>query len=179
MNIPNQPWMSQEEIELISSFLNKEDAMLEYGCGGSTMFFPKFVGKYYSIESDEVWANSVKKNMPKNVEIYTVPTTRPEDDKQKSITKWDQLYNTKMYFAYKKYIETASLINEKITKVLIDGRASPQCARYIFDFLDKDAVIFFHDWHPSRPHYKTILEKYEIIETINRGQMLAVLKKNE
>ena len=54
MNIPRQPWMSKQEIDLILSFLNKEDIMLEYGCGGSTMFFPNYVKEYYSIESERL-----------------------------------------------------------------------------------------------------------------------------
>lgn len=177
MNIQNKPWMSEEETNLILSFINKNDIMLEYGCGGSTLFLPNYVDRYYSIESDQLWADLVKKNIPKNAKIYTIPTTRPEDQEQREMTKWNQLYTTKTYFAYKEYIETASLINRKITKVLIDGRARPQCARYIFDLLDEDAILFFHDWHPSRRWYKTILEKYEIIKTIDKGQMLAVLKK--
>ena len=59
MKVPQTPWMSRSEIELILSFLQKEDVMLEYGCGGSTMLFPKYVKEYHSIESDKSWADSV------------------------------------------------------------------------------------------------------------------------
>ena len=58
----------------------------------------------YSIESDESWANSVKKIMPKNVTMHCVPVVRPDDPDQKHAIKWDQLYTTKMYHAYKEYI---------------------------------------------------------------------------
>ncbi len=69
MNIQNKPWMSEEEKNLILSFINKNDIMLEYGCGGSTLFFPKYVDRYYSIESDQLWADSVKKKIPKNAPL--------------------------------------------------------------------------------------------------------------
>ncbi|MBD35885.1 MAG: hypothetical protein CL512_03875 [Actinobacteria bacterium] len=177
MNVPQMPWMSRQEIEIILSFLKPEDVMLEYGCGGSTRLFPLYVKEYYSIESDPQWAEAVKKIMPNNVKMYSVPVDRPEDPGQKHATKWDELYTTKMYQAYRKYIETGSTINKKFTKVLIDGRARPQCARYIYDFIDEDCTIFFHDWHPSRPHYKSILEKYKVIKETNTGQMIAILKK--
>jgi mRNA degradation ribonuclease J1/J2 len=177
MNVPNQPWMSQEEINLVLSFLKKDDIMLEYGCGGSTMFFPKYVKEYYSIESDKSWANSVEKIMPKNVKMHCIPTIRPEDPNQKHAVKWNQLYTTKMYEAYKEYIETGSKINKKFTKILIDGRARPQCARYMYDFIDKDCIIFMHDWHPGRTHYRSILEKYRVIKETRRGQMIAALTK--
>ena len=177
MNVPNQPWMSRQEIDLILSFLNKDDTMLEYGCGGSTMFFPKFVKEYYSIESDKSWSNSVEKIMPKNATMYCVPVARPEDPNQKHAVKWSQLYTTKIYEAYKEYIETGSKINKKFTKILIDGRARPQCARYMYDYIDKDCIIFVHDWHPCRKHYRSILEKYKLIEEISSGQCLAALRK--
>lgn len=177
MNVPNQPWMSGKEIALIKSFLNKEDIMLEYGCGGSTMFFPQYVKEYHSIESDESWANSVKKNMPKNVTMHCVPVIRPDDPNQKHAVKWDQLYTTKMYHAYKNYIETGSKIGKTFSKILIDGRARPQCARYMYDFIDQDCIIFLHDWHPCRTHYRSVLEKYKIIKEINSGQCLVALSK--
>ena len=177
MNIPNQPWMSKQEINLILSFLNKDDIMLEYGCGGSTMFFPNYVKEYYSVESDESWANSVEKIMPKNVTMHCVPVVRPDDPDQKHATKWDQLYTTKMYHAYKEYIETGSKIQKPPSRILIDGSARPQCARYMYDFIDNDCIIFIHDWHPCRTHYRSVLEKYKIIKEINSGQCLVALSK--
>lgn len=177
MNVPNKPWMSQQEIDLILSFLSKDDVMLEYGCGGSTMYFPHFVKNYYSIESDINWSKSVKSRMPENVEMFTIPVVRPEDREQKLITEWSQLYTTRTYFEYKEYIEAGSKVNETISRLLIDGRARPQCARYMYDFLGKDSIVFLHDWHPTRQHYRTVLERYKIIQTIDNGQCLAVLTK--
>ena len=46
--VPSKPWMHDSEINLIIAFLNKEQSMLEWGCGGSTMLFSKYVKKYYS-----------------------------------------------------------------------------------------------------------------------------------
>ena len=41
--------MSPEEIDLIKSNLDPSHIMLEWGSGGSTTEFPKYVKKYYSI----------------------------------------------------------------------------------------------------------------------------------
>lgn len=177
MNVPNQPWMSKQEINLILSFLNKDDIMLEYGCGGSTLFFPNYVKEYYSIESDESWANSVREVMPKNAKMSYVPVIKPNDPDQKNIRRWDQLYTTKTYHAYKEYIETGSKTGKVFSKILIDGRARPQCARYMYDFIDSDCIIFMHDWHPSRAYYRSVLEKYKIVKEINSGQCLVALSK--
>ena len=42
MNI-NKPWMSEAEIEVIKKYLTTDKIMLEYGCGGSTTYFPQYV----------------------------------------------------------------------------------------------------------------------------------------
>ena len=177
MQIPGSPWMSQKEIDLIVSFLDKNDVMLEYGCGGSTLHFPKYVKEYHSIESDTEWYNTINPHVRDNTTLHLVPVTRPHDPDQKHATKWDQLYTTKIYHAYKDYIEMGSCIEKTFSKILIDGRARPQCARYMYDFIDDDCVIFIHDWHPCRTHYRSVLEKYTIIDEINSGQCLVALSK--
>lgn len=177
MNTPNAPWMSEEEIGLILSFLEPNHTMLEYGCGGSTVLFPRYVKEYHSIESDPQWANTIRKSMPQNTTMHLVPVIRPEDPNQKHAVKWEQLYTTLIYKAYKPYIEKGSQINKKFDRILIDGRARPQCARYMYDFIDHETILFLHDWHPCRTHYRAVLEKYKIIKEINRGQCLAVLSK--
>ena len=50
-----QPWMSKEEIKLIEKYLNKNQVVLEWGSGGSTAHFSKFVKEWYSIEHDKDW----------------------------------------------------------------------------------------------------------------------------
>ena len=79
-------WMSEEEINLIVSSLKPNDIMLEWGSGGSTVNFPQYVKKYYSIEHDESWYQDVKKELPDNAEYHLVkldfqltdPTQKPQ-----------------------------------------------------------------------------------------------------
>ena len=76
--VPSKPWMHDSEINLIIAFLNKEQSMLEWGCGGSTMLFSKYVKKYYSIEHNKEWYDKVndkiKKDKIKNIQNYHIPT---------------------------------------------------------------------------------------------------------
>ena len=53
------PWMSRPCRELILSFLNKESVMLEYGGGGSTIFFSQYVGKLYTVENDAAFVSDL------------------------------------------------------------------------------------------------------------------------
>ena len=39
----NKPWMSDDEISTITKYLDKNGIMLEYGCGGSTVYFCDYV----------------------------------------------------------------------------------------------------------------------------------------
>ena len=49
------PNIHPKEIELVQSYCSKDTIMLEYGCGGSTTIFPRYVKKYYSIEHNLDW----------------------------------------------------------------------------------------------------------------------------
>ena len=51
--------MSNQQVEAILKYLCKDDIMLEYGSGGSTLFFYKYVKKYYSLEHEPTWYNKI------------------------------------------------------------------------------------------------------------------------
>ena len=55
-----KPWMSDIEIDLVMKYLSSEKTMLEWGSGGSTNTFSKYVKKYYSIEHDNSWAKKIQ-----------------------------------------------------------------------------------------------------------------------
>ena len=161
------PWMYPSEINLIKKYLKPDHLMVEYGAGGSTLLFSTFVSEYHSIESDPTWVETVRKESPKNVHMHSVPVKRPQRDMcQKYLRAWSSLYTTATYKAYKKYIEEIAKIQKKINVVLIDGRARPQCARFAYDIIDKETIVFIHDW-AGRYHYRTVLEKYYIVEEID------------
>ena len=64
-----KPRMFEKQIKIIESYLSEKHIMLEYGAGGSTFHFSKFVQKYVSIEHDENWYEKLK-NLVNNVFIY-------------------------------------------------------------------------------------------------------------
>ena len=175
------PWMYPSEINLIKKYLKPDHLMVEYGAGGSTLLFSTLVSEYHSIESDPAWVETVRKESPKNVHMHSVPVKRPQGDMyQKCLRSWSSLYTTATYEAYKKYIEEIAKIQKKINVVLIDGRARPQCARFVYDIIDKETIVFLHDWaiNMGRYHYRTVLEKYYIVEEIDDiGTGIVALKK--
>ena len=71
--------MSEEEIELIERHLEPHFSMLEYGCGGSTLHFSRLVKNYYSIESDNEWADKILNQSPQNVNMILSLPEATED----------------------------------------------------------------------------------------------------
>ena len=51
--------MSGDEVRLIRRYLRSRDVMLEWGCGGSTLEFRRYVARYCSIEHDPGWHGQV------------------------------------------------------------------------------------------------------------------------
>lgn len=127
-------WMSQEEIDLITSKLKSTDVMLEWGSGGSTTEFPKYVTKYYSIEHDPEWFGNVKKEAPDNVDYHLVELDKPLTDP----TQKTQIQT------YLDFVDTLNV--EKFDKVLIDGRGRGWCAEKVLPYLKEDSIVFIHDY---------------------------------
>lgn len=160
------PWMSREEIEHIISTLDIQDTMLEYGSGGSTLLFSKYVTEYYSVEHVEEWHKKVTLELGKkpNVYYYHVPWDKPRTIPTK-------------YEEFKTYIEKPAKFNLKFNKVFIDGRARQYCAKFILPYLQEDALVFIHDFF-KRPQYHGVLEWYDIVHKIEHTeQTLVTLKK--
>ena len=161
------PWMEEDEINFLSSFLNSNDTMLEWGCGGSTLYFSKIVKEYYSIEHTKDWYEKIK-NYPKNKEnvfMHYVPSDVPRKLK----------FGPSQRHEFVTYINHVDLLGKKFDKVLIDGRARQWCAEKVLKYLKDDAVVFLHDFErPGRERYNSVLNYYTVIGKV--GTLVALKK---
>jgi protein O-GlcNAc transferase len=152
----NGPWMHDSEILLILKHLYYTDTMLEWGSGGSTLYFPHFVQNYHSIEHDREWHNAITKQLESyqyKVDYHYVdrdlPHTRPAT-----------------YEQYKSYIEHIHKIGVKtFDKVLVDGRARGWCAEIALQYLHKDSIVFIHDFWNRTP-YHVVFKWYDELDSI-------------
>jgi len=171
-----KPWMSQQEIDTILKYLKPNFTMLEWGCGGSTMLFPKYVANYYSIEHNKDWYDKMLQDVPKNVTLNFVAMNSHSSPNQRS-TSYETLEKSSRSKDFYNYIHYPSNLNKVFDIVLVDGRARPECAKYITNYITKDSIVFVHDYFPKpRTHYRVLEEKYKIIDSIKTGQTLAVLQ---
>ena len=71
------PFMHEKEYKFIESHLNNQMTMLEWGSGGSTLYFSKFVKNYHSIEHDQEWYDKIKPQIDDNVIYHHIPSNVP------------------------------------------------------------------------------------------------------
>ena len=195
-----------KEIDLIQSYLSDKKIMLEYGCGGSTTIFPRYVKKYYSIEHNLDWFWNVQQEIYNdkldNVEIHLcdipkgVPTKREEfweryDDNilyasehlDTNIPSFEDCAYPKDKYVWSEYIDYVDKLNVKLFDVvLIDGRARTDCAYKVLNYIDKGSIVFIHDFWP-RSEYHKVFEWYDEVVSIkdtqqgDGGQTIVGLKK--
>jgi len=142
-------WMPDGDKFTILRYLDPSDIMLEWGAGGSTLYFSKYVKEYHSIEHSPKYYQQLVNEVADNTHLYlceaNASRTLPTQEHQ--------------FIDYINYVEK---LNIKFDKVLIDGRARQWCAIKVLKYLNKDAIVFVHDW--IRLRYHSVLEHYELIE---------------
>lgn len=180
IQVPDTPWMHPSEINLILSFLNKNQTMLEWGCGGSTVLFSKHVKEYYSIEHNKEWhtqvTQKIKDKKLNNVKFFHVPT---DDGIKKDFLPENEGQKLTHQERYKTYSKFPNQFNIKFDRILIDGRARQFCVKECLPFLKKDGLVIFHDfWMQGRDRYREAALQYfdEVASIVHSTQTLAILQ---
>lgn len=77
VNLKDKPNMSEEVLDFLKSVIKKSDHILEFGSGGSTIWFAQNARKIISFEDNIDWYRAVKKRLKelklKNVELRFDP----------------------------------------------------------------------------------------------------------
>lgn len=74
LRIRPRPMMARREIDMIRSILSTGffAQIVEFGAGGSTLYFPRFLpadGRWISFESDEGWYGFLERRVPASVSL--------------------------------------------------------------------------------------------------------------
>lgn len=165
-----KPWMSDEEINLIKSYLGEDKIVFEWGAGGSTIEFSEYVKEYYSVEHDFDWYKAVFKKAGRNVKIYYMPPDTPG-------LNWSPIFEEGKREDFKNYIafiNNVASLGKKFDVILIDGRARADCAVEALPYVSKNTVVFIHNF--DRVWYWKVLEHYQITAI---ADTLAVLRRKK
>ena len=191
--------MEHSEALKAEHYIEGKSKMLEWGGGGSTLYFPKLVENYVSIEGSLEWYERLKPQLLDNVEFYYVPIHEEKFDEDLDKNAMDILQGTEEW--YRQHGSELHTVDGRIhwdtrgrfdwhcginyikkplelsyrdyDVILVDGRCRAMCAYMAKYVLKDDGYLLFHDFN-NRPYYHGILKYYEIVDS---AETLAVLVK--
>jgi hypothetical protein len=140
--------MTSSEQDFLIENLNKNQKVLEWGCGSSTIEISKHVKEIYSIEHNVNWHNKINREVSDNTVLFLCEPDLPYHEGNHCGT-FDEF---KTYITKPKEFGLFDLI-------LIDGRARIECSKICSIISKEDAKIFVHDY---RGRYES--ENYKDIE---------------
>ncbi len=164
-----KPWMQNDQVELIerilTSFNKKQIDILEWGSGGSTIYFTRFLKcheikyRWLSIEHNKAWFRKISKLLQHdgNVKMFLFPKSK----------NYPQCLNFDQYVTTPR-LQGKQIGFSKFDFILIDGRARARClieARFLFK---PGGIILLHDAEREKYHYAfRYFDKGEIIRSEN------------
>lgn len=141
----NLPYMQRKDIDVLESYFKmyKPKIILEWGSGGSTVYFPKifrFVKEWHALEHDLAWVNDVSKLVNSNVTVH-----------------------------YRPNYELDKIVEDTLSRadfVIVDGIYRGECLNYAAKLSKESALTFLHDsgrtayrrWFDMFPNYKKLTD---------------------
>ncbi len=147
------PFMDGTDLAAVARLLCMEDRILEFGCGGSTVWLASRVQEIQSIEHDYAWAVRVIAAAPKNAVIHWRPPAFPSPP-----------FTPAEPGQYDEYLRVPAQIRQTFNACLIDGRARIESALAAAPWLKPGGWLFFHDWFKRERYMSRIGELDEFYE---------------
>ena len=149
------PYMTNDEIVDLVSYLTRDTEMLEIGGGNSTIFLSKLVKRLVTIEHNFEWSKTIE-NMMKNSDVdWTLHVVEPN---------WSQIHpfhpaENGQFTNYVNFISTLS--DNQFDVVLIDGRDRVKSTLASIPKLKVGGILLIHDFW-NREKYHTLLNTPEL-----------------
>lgn len=114
------PWYTYSFIFFLKERINGEMRVFEYGSGNSTRWWAKYVESVVSCEHDANWYQSLRTQLPSNVEYHLIPLEYGGE-----------------------YSEHIKNYREEFDVVVIDGRDRVNCAKNTVEALKESGVVIW------------------------------------
>lgn len=161
-----KPWMQDDQVELVErillSFGKRTLRILEWGSGGSTVYFPKLLEKkginylWMSLEHKEEWAEKIRKETTKHKNVQ-VNLFKQKSESPSSI-------NLDGYVQHPRV--SCEIAENKFDFILIDGRARARCLVEAKFLIKNNGIILLHDAERVKYHYVfPLFENGKMIES--------------
>lgn len=130
-----KPMMSDAEIRILHKYLSNKKHCLEWGSGGSTIFFPKLHSRlnWLAVEHNGNWVKDIQPHLPNNANVVWVP----ENEWYVDCVKHSRIFDF----------------------ILIDGLHRERCLEIAVNIISDDGVILLHD--SGRQEYQDFIKKYK------------------
>lgn len=133
------PWLTPGAINYLDQIVKPEMEVLEFGCGGSTLFFTDRNCILTSCESDKGWVKKVEQNMRHGAAVAWWPLELPKEDGKYDIVLVDNKDSA---------MSRQKLGPQALKKVKRGGWfILDNYARYNLRFLDGWPIMTFDDSH--------------------------------
>ena len=167
------PWIAFWAIDFLNAETHDQMRVLEYGGGGSTLFFSSRVRELVTIEHNKEWFDGLQNEMKKQPGIiwrgcFIEPETADSMENQDKSNP-DHYFSGDESFANKTFKKYASAIDEYQDEyfdiVLVDGRARPSCIKHSLNKVKVDGLLILDNADRSYYLEKTnvLLGNYELL----------------
>jgi predicted O-methyltransferase YrrM len=130
---PDQPWLTRQANEMLSSLILPTDVGLEFGSGRSTLWLARRMRHMTSVEHDSTWHEQVARTLAQNG-ISNVEYLFREQD-----TDDDRAHESG-------YVRVANAMPEQsLDFVLVDGIYRVDCANAVLDRLRPGGLLILDD----------------------------------
>ena len=156
------PYMTNDEIVDLVSYITKDTEMLEIGGGNSTIFLSKFVKRLVTIEHDLKWSKSIKellKDLNINWQLHVVEPNWPQQHP----------FHPAENGQFTNYINFISTLSDnQFDVVLIDGRDRVKSSLASIPKLKVGGILLIHDfWNREKYHSLLSEPKLQLIVDSN------------
>lgn len=158
-----QPWITYPAIHLLTSKLNPQSKVFEYGGGGSTLFFLDHASTVITVEHNKDWFQILDKMIEGNDrqrwEGHFIAAGSDEltDSNPSDPLQYRSADPTYIHANFKAYASAIDAYPDGyFDVVLVDGRARPSCLYHAVPKLKKDGWLVVDN--SDRSYYFTQLE---------------------
>lgn len=148
------PWIVYEAIDWLESFLTREMQVLEWGSGGSTIFFAKRAQSVVTIEHDPAWYAALLRQLWQsnitNVRLVLCPPEEAETEDE-AYASTDAAHKELSFRSYAEAID--SYPDRFFDLVVVDGRARQACIRHALVKIRPGGYLLLDN--SDRPHYQS------------------------
>jgi hypothetical protein len=154
------PWVVHEAKDWLDAYLDADMTVLEWGSGGSTIYFCKRVREIVSIEHDPDWHAEVSLALQRlalaNCSYHLI---EPRRMPLMRFAPYNAvLYNSRTFAHHKPYFfrnyvrKCHEYPDEHFDFVFVDGRARASCIKQVMSKLKKNGVLMLDN--AERPQYQ-------------------------